>query len=132
MKKGAAPDKGAPMPPPPGTAPGWQLRRFKTAVYIRLGAPCAPELGHPAYLRPMARLRTPERSPGRLASGACVRPSQRALNLQDDDSPFEPTGQRLSTPRRAKPTTSTLPRASRNGSPLSRARRGGAGPAGGT
>jgi len=23
MKKGAAPDKGAPMPPPPGTAPGW-------------------------------------------------------------------------------------------------------------
>ena len=74
MKKGAAPDKGAPMPPPPGTAPGWQLRRFKTAVYIRLGAPCAPELGHSAYLRPMARLRTPERSPGRLASGGC-RPS---------------------------------------------------------
>ena len=41
MKKGAAPDKGAPMPPPPGTAPGWQPSR-SNRQYQSAAVPPAP------------------------------------------------------------------------------------------
>ena len=56
IKKGAATEKGAPMPPltpAPGTAPGWQLSRSKVQQRMRRHAPLA-----------VARLQRPTGRPG--------------------------------------------------------------------